>query len=201
MEKKSHDERLGVLPRAAAAILVGLGVMGAAACAEPPRPDVPGADQATEVVPLGEARVAVPHLRVELLEVTRASAGVVEVRFALACAADAPGPVPIAPLLATAPGDAGSIADVYLVDEAAQKKYFVVRDGARQPIGSRDLDPIAPGMSRVLWTRLAAPSPGEEVVSVHIPGTPPFTGVPLATGRGDDERPGPAELSRPADRM
>jgi len=129
---------------------------------------------------LAEAPADVPHLRVRLLEVARVGDGVLDVRFSVICAADAPGPVPIAELFSSAPADAGAVADVFAVDEPAGKKYFVVRDADRHPVGSRDLDPIAPGASRVLWTRLGAPPPGVTTVTIQVPHTPSFTGIPIA---------------------
>ena len=129
---------------------------------------------------LAEAPADVPHLSVQLLEVTRVSEGAIDVRFSVSCAADAPGPVPIAELFASAPADAGAVADVFAFDEVAGKKYFVVRDADRRPVGSRDLDPIAPSASRVLWTRLGAPPPGVATVTIQVPHTPPFAGMPIA---------------------
>jgi len=164
-----------------------------------------GPDQATDAaveVPeapaaLAEAPADVPHLTVRLLEVTRVSDGVIDVRFSVSCAADAPGPVPLAGLFASAPADAGAVADVFAVDEAAGKKYFVVRDAEGHPVGSRDLDPVAPGTSRELWTRLGAP-PGATVVTIQVPHVPPFAGMPIA---GPDDRQPRQEPLPQADRM
>jgi hypothetical protein len=137
---------------------------------------------------------------VQLLEVTRVSGGTIDVRFTVSCAADAPAPVPIAELFASAPTDAGTVADVFAVDEASGKKYFVVRDADRRPVGSRDLDAIAPGGSREFWTRIGAPPPGVAAVTIHVPRTPPFSGVPIADPHAADGQP-PGEPLPRAGRM
>jgi len=181
----------------AVAVLVALAV---SACGGR---DVPG--EAADAVPpapavLAEAPADVPHLSVQLLEVTRVSDGAIDVRFSISCAADAPAPVPIADLLASAPADAGTVADVFAVDEAAGKTYFVVRDAERRPVGSRDLDPIPPGGSRVLWTRLGAPPPGVAAVTIQVPQTPPFAAVSIAEPQAAAGRP-PGEPLPGAGRM
>lgn len=171
-------------------------VVALAGCApEAPAGPVPGNDPPGPAA-LAEADSDVPHLSVALLDVVRVSAGIVEVRFAFSTAADAPGPTPIARYLSSAPADAGSIADVFLVDEVAQKKYFVVRDAARRPVSSRDLDPLPPGASRVLWARVAAPPPGIQAVGVQIPHVPLFGQVPI-TGPAEDRERRPGGGSRP----
>lgn len=193
--------RRGCVRLAGAALVVAL-----AGCApEAPAGPVPG-DEPPGPAALAEAASDVPHLRVALLDVVRVSAGIVEVRFALSAAADAPATTPIASYLSSAPADAGSIADVFLVDEAAQKKYFVVRDAARRPVSSRDLDPLPPGASRVLWTRVAAPPPDVHTVGVQIPRVPLFSQVPIAPrppadGTARRTAAPPAEPARAAPRM
>lgn len=193
--------RTGRRPAVRAAIAAGAVVaIAAAACAGQEASDA-SADLGPEVATSpGEARSDVPHLQVRLIEVTRVGEGALDVRFALRCAPDAPAPLPIGELLASSPADAGTVADVFAVDEASGKRYFVVRDVERRPVGSRELDPIAPGASRVLWTRLAAPPRAAATVTILVPRTPPFTGVPIVDPKGRDRLP-PAEPPRQAGRM
>ena len=181
----------GWRPAAGAAIAAGaMAAFVAAACGE--RAGAAGPVEQTLAAPatLGEVPADVPHLSVRVLEVQRISEGAIDVRFTLACAAGAPAPLPIAGLLASAPADAGAVADVFAVDEAAGRKYFVVRNAARQPVGSRDLDPIAPGASRELWTRIAAPPPGVTAVTIQVPRTPAFVAVPITEPADAGGRPG-----------
>lgn len=192
------DRRPGVRLRGAAgAVLVAL---AASACVGRDAP----ADAADEVpaapTALGEAPADVPHLSVRLLEVVRVSEGAIEVRFSVRCEADTPAPVPIAELFASAAADAGAVADVFAIDETAGKKYFVVRDADRRPVGSRDLDAIAPGATRALWTRIGAPPPGVATVTIQVPHAPPFSGVPVTGPPAVSGRP-PGEPLPPPGRM
>ncbi len=174
-------------------------VLALAAC-DADRPAARAPETAPAPAPIATARTDVPHVSVALLAVTRAGEATADVRFSLSNAPDAPGPSPIADLLARAPGDRGSVADVYLVGPAAAKKYFVVRGADRTPVSSHDLEPLAPGESRVLWATLAAPPPGAGTVGVKIPHTPLFADVPI--GGGEPVRAGAGkEPSRQAGRM
>ncbi len=183
-------------PAYAVVVLLAVAVL---ACVGPDIPTGAAEDVPPAPAALAEASADVPHVSVRLLEVTRVSEGAIEVRFSVDCAADAPAPVPIAELFASAPADAGAVADVFAVDEAAGKKYFVVRDAGGRPVGSRDLDPIPPGASRVLWTRLGAP-PGATTVTIQVPHAPPFAGMPIAGPRPADSQRTGEPLPR-ADRM
>ena len=93
------------------------------------------------------------------------------------------------------------MADLYLVETDAAKKYFVVRDVDHQPVSSRDLAPLAPGESRVLWARLAAPPPGTGTIGVRIPHAPLFADVPIAPAETARAARAGKEPSRPAGRM
>jgi hypothetical protein len=187
--------------RARLARLAACGALALAACGgDRPAARAPETAPAPAPAPIATARTDVPHVSVALLAVTRAGKATVDVRFSLSNAPDAPGPSPIADLLASAPGDRGSVADVYLVGPAAAKKYFVVRGTDRTPVSSHDLEPLAPGESRVLWATLAGPPPGAGTVGVKIPHTPLFAGVPI--GGGAPARAGAGkEPSRQAGRM
>lgn len=177
--------------------LVACGAVALAACGvDRPAPRA----SAPAPVSIATAKTDLPHVSVALLAVTRVGEATVDVRFSLSNAADAPGPRPIADLLASAPGDRGSVADVYLVEPASAKKYFVVRGADRTPVGSHDLGPLAPGESRVLWARLAAPPSGADTVGVKIPHAPLFSNVPIAGGEPSRAGAG-KEPSRQAGRM
>jgi len=181
--------------------IAACGTLALAACgADRPAARAPETAEAPAPAPIATARTDVPHVSVALLAVTRVGKATADVRFSLSNAPDAPGPSPIADLLASVPGDRGSVADVYLVEPAAAKKYFVVRGAERTPVSSHDLEPLAPGESRVLWARLAAPPPGADTVGVKIPHTPLFADVPI--GGGEATRAGAGkEPSRQAGRM
>lgn len=190
----------GPVPRPARLVrLVALGALALAACTAAPADRAP--DPPAARAPLAEARTDVPHVTITLLDVTRVTEGTIDVRFSLTNAADAPGPCAIADLLAGASDDRGSVADVYLVDADAAKKYFVVRDADHRPVSSHDLAPVKPGESRVFWARLAAPPPGAGTIGVQIPHAPLFAEVPIGTA--EETRAGDAgkEPSRLTPRM
>jgi hypothetical protein len=179
--------------------LVALGALALAACTGTPA--ARAADPPPAPPPLARAKTDRPHVSVALLDVTRVSEGTIDVRFSLTNAADAPGPSAIAELVATAPDDRGSVADVSLVETHAAKKYFVVRDADHKPVSSRDLAPLAPGESRVLWARLAAPPPGAGTIGVQIPHAPLFANVPIAASEAARTGAAGKEPSRQAGRM
>ena len=178
---------------------IALAALALAACTGAPAERA--ADPPPAPAPLARAATDVPHVTVTLLDVTRVSEGTIDVRFSLANAADAPGPRPIAELVAGAADDLGSVADVYLVEAGAAKKYFVVRDADHKPVSSHDLSPLAPGESRVLWARLAAPPPGAGPVGVQIPHAPLFADVPIAAAGTARTGAAGKEPSRQAGRM
>ena len=182
MRSANSRRRLAGRPPAPAATLVLLLACVVTACGTPDERTVAVAEIPRAPASLAEAPADVPFLTVGLLGVTRASEGAVDVRLSLTCAADAPAPVPIAELFASLPSDAGTVADVYAVDEQAGKKYFVVRDADGRPVGSRELDPLAPGASRELWTRLGVPF-AVATVTIQVPHVQTFGGVRVADPR------------------
>ena len=75
--------------------------------------------------------------------------------------------------------DRGTLAEVYLADLSHEHKFFVLRDSANAPIGSRDLTPLAAGERRVLWARYPAPGDRDVEVVVHVPHAEPLPNVPV----------------------
>jgi hypothetical protein len=82
----------------------------------------------------------------------------------------------------TAPADIEVLlAEVYVMDAAAGKKYSVLKDengafiAALKP-GWKDrwYDRLAPGEEMVLWVKLPAPPPDVKAVTFQVPGVPPF---------------------------
>ena len=78
--------------------------------------------------------------------------------------------------------------DCYIMDEANQKKYFVLKDSDGQYIagpkekdwdGGRFLFSIEPGKSKSMWMKFPAPTDNPETIAISIPGVFPFEEVPL----------------------
>jgi hypothetical protein len=74
--------------------------------------------------------------------------------------------------------------ECYLVDGAAKKKYFVVKDSAgawvagnRAGYNSADLKP---GQTFKMWAKFPAPPASTEKLSVYIEGVAPLEDIPLA---------------------
>ena len=74
-------------------------------------------------------------------------------------------------------------ADTYLIDPVNQKKYLVITDSERQPVASRygnDYEAvIRAGQTINTWAKFPAPATDVEMISIYIPGTMPFEGVPI----------------------
>ena len=75
----------------------------------------------------------------------------------------------------------------YLVDQAHQKKHLVVTDQDDLPVASEHGGPdwiiIAPEETIEAWAKFPAPPEDVEVISVHIPGLPPFDDIPITRER------------------
>jgi len=74
--------------------------------------------------------------------------------------------------------------DYYLVDAAAKKKYFVVKDSSGKEVagthrGYNHVE-IEPGKTYKMWAKFPAPPEATEKVTVYIMGVPPFEDVPIA---------------------
>ena len=162
-------------------LLVGCGGPADRESDEPTTPDAEGtsAGMSSEETPLGEAALDMPGHRVQLLAITRVSRGVLEVRFALAHEASDGEPTDLDSLLATAPGDAGTVADAFIVEPNLKKKYYVLRDAEDRPISSRTIEPLASGERIELWARFPVPSGEARQIDVHIPHAPLFGALML----------------------
>ncbi len=79
-------------------------------------------------------------------------------------------------------------ASCYIMDEANQKKYYVLKDtdgiyiaGPQhdQDKGGRFWFTINPGKSKGLWLKFPEPTDNPETISISIPGVPPFDEVEI----------------------
>lgn len=74
--------------------------------------------------------------------------------------------------------------EYYLVDAAAKKKYFCVKDSEDKWVagtnrGYLSLD-LKPGETFKMWAKFPAPPAATEKVSVYLESVPPLEDVPLA---------------------
>lgn len=70
----------------------------------------------------------------------------------------------------------------YLVDAAAKKKYFVVKDSEQNYVAlNRDYNHVnlKPGQNFKVWAKFPAPPAATEKVTVYIRGVAPFEDVPI----------------------
>ena len=71
----------------------------------------------------------------------------------------------------------------YLVDSAAKKKYFIVKDAKGDWVA---LDApynqvsLAPGKKFKVWAKFPAPPASTEKITVYLNGVPPLEDVPIA---------------------
>lgn len=74
-------------------------------------------------------------------------------------------------------------ADAFLFDDLHEKKYLVLVDENDLPIASRHGGPdgvvIGPGEQIDAWAKFPAPSTDTTLVSIHVPGAPPFTNIEI----------------------
>jgi hypothetical protein len=73
-----------------------------------------------------------------------------------------------------------SISGVHLIDEANNKKYFVVKDSEGDCICSRRIEGIQPWSQKVLWAQFPAPPDDVEKITVEILHFPPMQDVPIS---------------------
>jgi hypothetical protein len=130
--------------------------------------------------PIARSETDWPHLTVEVLEARRASRGTLELRLAFVNTSANGEEVPFGHHFASEPGDENTIADVFLVDPLAQRKYFVLRDPDDRAQCSSGLDNLRPGERRELWALFPAPPPEVDSIVIHIPHVPPVGRVPIS---------------------
>lgn len=74
--------------------------------------------------------------------------------------------------------------DYYLIDAAAKKKYFVVKDSSGKEVAGTNRGynyvGIEPGKTYKMWAKFPAPPAATEKLTVYIMGVPPFEDVPIA---------------------
>ncbi|MBA2354304.1 MAG: hypothetical protein H0V80_06510 [Acidobacteria bacterium] len=119
-------------------------------------------------------------LSIAVVSLGRVSSDIVELRLAVAnTAASGSPPLDLSQRFSADVPDSGTIAEVYLADQAHQQKFFVLRDAANAPLGSRDVAPLRAGERRVLWARYPAPAGHDAEVVVHVPHAEPMPNVPV----------------------
>ncbi|MCC6162895.1 MAG: hypothetical protein IT182_06060 [Acidobacteria bacterium] len=164
---------------AAALVLVSWAMFGGRRSA--PEPVAVPAETAAPIPPvLAETTGEEGHLTIGVVSLDRVAPDTVELRLAVTNTGAAGSPaLDIGQRFSADSPDAGTLAEVYLADLAHGRKFFVLRDGANAPIGSRDLTPLTPGERRVLWARYPAPGDGHAEVVVHVPHAEPMPNVPV----------------------
>jgi hypothetical protein len=151
------------------------------ACARPREPaDAAAPPAAPPVRVLAEARADSSHLTVRVLEIKRTGPDVVTVALLLVNTGEPGQPFELGAAFASDPRDAGTLADMFLADEAGQRRYFVLRDAADRPRTSVETAALAPGESRAVWASFPAPAPGTARVTVCLPHVPAMSGVPVS---------------------
>ena len=144
-------------------------------------PSATAAPAAATPVPAGAAVIASADgeragSRAEIHELKRSSGGTVTLKFSIVNDSDEE--FDFGYYMGNATKDIASIADTYLVDPLAKKKYLVVRDSNDACLCSRNLSAI--GRTRVnLWAKFPAPPEGVERLTVVLPHFMPMDDVPL----------------------
>lgn len=160
-------------------LLLGLWVVAAAR-----RPPAPPPAPAVEAVPpppvLAETSGEEGHLSIGVVSLDRVAPDTVELRLAVTNTGQAGSPaLDIAQRFSADGPDRGTLAEVFLADLSHERKFFVLRDAANAPLGSRDVTPLSPGERRVLWARYPAPGDSDLEVVVHVPHAEPMPNVPV----------------------
>ena len=169
---------------AAAAVLVLLLAFGVfrATRQETPAPAATPATNAPAAPPpaLAETTGEEGHLTIGVVSLDRVAPDTLELRLAVTNTNQAGSPpLDIAQRFSADGPDRGTLAEVYLADLSHEHKFFVLRDSANAPIGSRDSAPLAAGERRVLWARYPAPGDRDIEVVVHVPHAEPLPNVPV----------------------
>lgn len=145
-----------------------------------PRPVRPEARDSSPAGPmLAEAAAEFPSLKVQVLELRQAD-GRLRVTLAFVHLGREAGPFRFGSSFAAAAADAGTIADVSVIDPLARKKYFVLRAGDGRPICSAGLADLRPGERRVVWISFPALPTETRRVTLVVPHVPPFSNLPIS---------------------
>jgi hypothetical protein len=163
-----------------AVLLTLWGVTALRRAPEPPPAAVSSEAPAPIPPVLAETAGEEGHLSIGVVSLDRVAADTLELRLAVTNTGAVGSPaLDIAQRFSADGPDRGTLAEVYLADLAHERKFFVLRDGSNEPLGSRDLAPLTPGERRVLWARYPAPGDGEQEVVVHVPHAEPMPNVPV----------------------
>ncbi|MCA1827945.1 MAG: hypothetical protein LC689_13540 [Myxococcales bacterium] len=119
----------------------------------------------------------VAGVKAEVLQAHRTSDGMLEVRWRWHNTTSAP----VRLLNKASVGDALK-KETYLLDGANKTKYLVVRDQKGHVLASPLADGVylKPDQSATAWAKFKAPPADVDKVTVVIPKTPPFDGIPIA---------------------
>lgn len=116
----------------------------------------------------------------QVLAIERTGPEVVTVALLLVNTGGPGDAVALGSTFASDPRDAGTIADMFLWDEAGQRKFYMLRDDADRPRCSTETGDLAPGERRRVWAMFPAPPAGVSRLTVCLPHVPPMTGVPIS---------------------
>lgn len=120
-----------------------------------------------------------PGIRVEVVELKRASGNTVNLKFAMINDSDKDLGFSYDYGEGGKTGDFGSVAGAHLIDAEGQKKYFVVRDTEGACLCSRGLSDIKPKTRANLWAKFPAPPDEVQKITVVIPHFTPMDDVPI----------------------
>lgn len=69
---------------------------------------------------------------------------------------------------------------VYYIDPKNKKKYLVVKDTEKKALGTNlKYFTLAPGESKAAWGKFPEPPADIQMISVYLPGAPPFEDVTI----------------------
>jgi hypothetical protein len=166
------------LPEYSPALLFAIAVVACAKQGSPtpaPMPADPPVPRAVAAVTAGDS-----PLTVQVLEVRRTGSDVLTVSLQLVNTGGPGQLVSLRSLFAAEARDEGTLADMFLWDEAGQRKYYVLRDTADRPRTSARLADLAPGAPRRVWAAFPAPPAGVARLTICLPHLAPMPGVPIS---------------------
>jgi hypothetical protein len=120
-----------------------------------------------------------PYLRVEVIAAERDSGTRVTLSLAFVNGSRSAEQVTFGSNFAQAPADVDTIADIYLVDPIAQRKYYILRDREARALCSSAISAVAAGERRVLTASFPAPPPSTTTIGIRIPHVAPIDQVPI----------------------